>query len=98
MKSLILSIILAISSFTFTFSQSFPTDPETKKISYQETVILDSLTKDEIYERAKEWMTNFFKTNKFDVNDKVNYKLVNEGFLWIKQAHVYKFFHIFYFL
>ncbi len=50
MKSLTLSILISIFSLAFTYSQTLPTDPETKKISYQETVVLDSLTKDDIYE------------------------------------------------
>lgn len=75
---------LAVASFcfltaSFSTAQNLPTDPETNKVILQETVDIDTVGKAELYERAKEWMTVLFKSSKFDVNDKVNYKLVNEG-------------------
>jgi hypothetical protein len=72
-------------------AQTFPTDPETKKITYQETVIIDSVSKSDLYERSVNFMTELFKTNKFDVNDKVNYKVTNEGYFSISYTYDFKY-------
>lgn len=66
-------------------------DPETQKVLYQETVTIDSLKKEQIFKRAYDWMTNNFKTNKFDVNDKVNYKLANEGSFPLSYTYDFKY-------
>lgn len=72
-------------------AQSLTPDPETNKFQYQETVSIDSLSKDDLYERAKEWMTNYFKTNKFDVNDKANYTLGHEGNFQVSYTYDFKY-------
>jgi hypothetical protein len=66
-------------------------DPDTKKVLYQETVTIDSLDKKALYERGVEWMTKNFKTNKFDVNDKVNLKLAHEGTFPVSYTYDFKY-------
>ena len=72
-------------------SQNLPIDPETKKVLYQETVEIDSLTKDVLNERAKTWMKNFYKSDKLDMNDVANSRIMKEGYFIIKLTYDYKY-------
>lgn len=93
MAKILYSLLIAFFFLTshVSMGQTLPTDAETKKITYQETVVLDSVSKKEIFDRATEWMTNSMKTNKFDVNDKVNFKLVHEGNFAISYTYDFKY-------
>jgi hypothetical protein len=93
MAKILYSFLAASLLFTsyVSMGQTLPTDAETKKITYQETVVLDSVPKQEIFDRATEWLTNSMKTNKFDVNDKVNYKLMHEGNFAISYTYDFKY-------
>ncbi len=91
-KTLLNSSILLVLLIPFCLNaQTFPTDPETKKITYQETVIIDSVLKDELYNRSVNFMTALFKTNKFDVNEKVNYKITHEGYFTVSYTYDFKY-------
>ncbi|MCS6824866.1 MAG: DUF4468 domain-containing protein [Cytophagaceae bacterium] len=72
-------------------AQSLPTDNDTKKITYQETVIIDSVTRDVLYERCKYWIANYYKTDKYDVDDKANFKVLKEGFFIVKLTYDIKY-------
>lgn len=87
----LLSAFFFILCIPLSMGQGLQTDPETNKITYQETVVLDSVTKEDIYERAKEWMATYFKTNKFDVNDKANFKLGHEGNFPVTYTYDFKY-------
>jgi hypothetical protein len=73
------------------FAQTLPLDPETKKVVFTETVTLDSLSKDQLYERSIEWLTNYYKTSTFDVNDKANGKTGTEGNFSISLTYDFKY-------
>ena len=88
--SLLIVSLFFINSYTSN-GQALPTDEETKKITYQETVVLDSVSKQEIFDRATDWMTNLMKTNKFDVNDKTDFKLVHEGNFPVSFTYDFKY-------
>jgi hypothetical protein len=87
----ILSIALALSAVLSSNAQNLPIDAETKKVLYQETVTIDSLTKDVLAERAKIWMKQFYKSDKLDMNDVANSRIMKEGFFIIKLTYDYKY-------
>jgi hypothetical protein len=72
-------------------AQNLPTDSETKKITFQETVDIDSLTKDVLYERAKQWIKNYYKSDRYDMNDVVKSRLMKESYFVIKLTYDYKY-------
>ena len=72
-------------------AQNLPTDAETKKISFQETVECDTLTKDVLYERAQQWIKNYYKSDRYDMNDVVKLRLMKEGNFIIKLTYDYKY-------
>jgi hypothetical protein len=90
-RNLLSLFSLIFFSVSIGYGQGLPTDTETKKVSFQETVPIDSVTKNDLYERAVEWMTAYYKTNKFDVNDKVNLKLANEGNFSVIYTYDFKY-------
>ena len=78
MRTKILLFLLALLP-AVSFAQSFPTDPETKKFTFQETVNVDTLSKDLIYERSKEWMGKFYNSTSLDFDNKETGKISKEG-------------------
>ncbi|MDB5258337.1 MAG: hypothetical protein JWM14_3032 [Chitinophagaceae bacterium] len=90
-RKCILVVVMA-SFFAITAqAQNLPIDGETKKVLYQETVEIDSLTKDVLAERAKVWMTQFYKSDKLDMNDVANSRIMKEGYFIIKLTYDYKY-------
>ena len=88
--------ILLLTALTAVFAltgqaQNLPIDAETKKVMYQETVEIDSLTKDLLAERAKIWMKQFYKSDKLDMNDVANSRIMKEGYFIIKLTYDYKY-------
>jgi hypothetical protein len=72
-------------------AQGLPTDAETKKITFQETVPLDSVSREDIYQRSKDWIANFYKTDKYSPDDKANYKVGKEGSFEIQLTYDFKY-------
>lgn len=71
--------------------QGLPIDQETKKILFQETVSMDSVSRDELYIRGKEWIMNFYKTDKLTPDDKANFKIGKEGVVDVQLTYDYKY-------
>ena len=42
-----------------------PIDPLTNKITWQETIPLDSITRDEMFDRCKRWLAHYYKIETF---------------------------------
>ncbi|MDB5273471.1 MAG: hypothetical protein JWO58_1838 [Chitinophagaceae bacterium] len=84
-------MVFTLTSFVSLQAQNLPIDAETKKVLYQETVEIDSLTKDVLNERAKTWMTHFYKSDKLDMNDVANSRIMKEGYFIIKLTYDYKY-------
>jgi len=83
-------LIMALTAFHVK-AQTLPTDPETKKFTYQETVTLEGISKDDLFERAKNWMMTYYKTMKFDLENSVEGKIVHEGSLAIMLTYDFKY-------
>lgn len=49
------------------------------KITFEETVAIDSATKDQLYSRARNWMTTYYKSDKFSVSNQADGELVHDG-------------------
>jgi hypothetical protein len=75
MKYLIaLSIFLGLSVLC-SAQTGLPSDPETNKISWQETIPLDSITRDEMFDRCKRWLAHYYKIESFSIDSKVSYTI-----------------------
>jgi hypothetical protein len=73
----ILFTIITLFSINYSsFSQDFnlPLDEKTQKVTYQDTLYIDSLSKNEIYDRLLAWTGRYFDTQKtiIDYVDKEN--------------------------
>jgi hypothetical protein len=52
---------------------------------------MESISKDELYDRSITWLTEYYKTNKFDFNDKVNGKTGTEGYFIVSMTYDFKY-------
>lgn len=92
MKSLKLFLVLSllfVSSLGMT--QSLPLDPETNKVVFQDIIAVDSVNKDELYERAKDWLIRNFKESKLKLDDKANGQLIKQGEMEILLTYDFKY-------
>lgn len=90
-KKLVWLTAIVVGSIGSAEAQNLPIDAETKKVLYQETVEIDSLTKDVLAARAKVWMKQFYKSDKLDMNDVANSRIMKEGYFIIKLTYDYKY-------
>ncbi|MBJ6109467.1 DUF4468 domain-containing protein [Hymenobacter sp. BT523] len=67
---------------------TLPVDPDTKQVSYSAVVEAPSTTKDQLYERALEWMTKTYQSDNdvVQIKDKQQGKLVAKGYTTLTQA------------
>lgn len=91
MKKRALIVFAMIVGWISAGAQGLPTDAETKKVTYQETVVLDSVSRDELYQRTKDWIANFYKTDKYSPDDKANYKVGKEGNFEVQLTYDFKY-------
>lgn len=85
------SIFVFLLLYSGAFSQSLPTDPETNKNTYKETITLDSLTKEELFNRAKKWIATKAVNNKPDVANLENGDVEGDISFIIKLTYDYKY-------
>ena len=80
MKTLILIFVLLLSVVT-TKSQTFPFDSSTHKVDYQEVVHVDSLSKDELFTRSREWFALICRDSKsvIQMDDRQSGKMIGKG-------------------
>jgi hypothetical protein len=91
LKNVLVLSVLLLSVSLGAHAQNLPTDPETKKITFQETVESDTLTKDVLYERSMQWIKNYYKSDRFDMNDVVKSRVMKESYFVIKLTYDYKY-------
>lgn len=56
-----------------------PRDATTEKVSFTDVVTVSDATKDQLFNRAKSWMTNYYKNEQFAINNKEEGRLTREG-------------------
>ncbi|MFN8416941.1 MAG: DUF4468 domain-containing protein [Cytophagaceae bacterium] len=83
--------LLLIGSISIQAQSSFPIDSETQKIAWVETVTIDSLTKQQLYERAKRWMTIYYKSTTFDTDSKESFTVTKTGDFTIALTYDFKY-------
>ncbi|MFL5729165.1 MAG: DUF4468 domain-containing protein [Cytophagaceae bacterium] len=89
MKIIVAFCLLITASLSLS-AQTLPTDAETKKITFQETVNMDSLSKSMLYDRCKNWMTNYYKSTKFDLDDKSS-RIGMSGYFLVTLTYDFKY-------
>jgi hypothetical protein len=62
-------ILIASLGISPVFAQNLPMDEETNKVTYTETITLDTLTRDVLFDRAKKWIITKSEDKKPDVAD-----------------------------
>jgi len=79
-KVFIISILFVFNSIQLK-AQNWPIDPETKQIIFTEVVAVDSVSKDELYLRAKEWFAKTYNDSKevIQLSDKEAGKIIGKG-------------------
>ncbi|OOQ57153.1 DUF4468 domain-containing protein [Mucilaginibacter pedocola] len=79
MKQLICLFALLLPAIAY--SQKFPIDSATQKVTYKEVVLADGLTKDQLFSNAKLWAVKTFKSAKdvIQLEDKASGKVVVQG-------------------
>ena len=80
MNKLLLFIVITV-TVNFVKAQNFPIDSSTKLVSYSGIVKVDSLSKDELYNRARAWFSSSFNSAKavLDMDDRQAGKLIGKG-------------------
>ena len=70
----ILIILFGINSSSFAQDFNLPLDEKSQKVTYQDTLYVDSTAKNEIYDKLLAWAGRYFDTQKsiIDYVDKVN--------------------------
>lgn len=93
MKNLtkILFVFLLLSSPLFTVAQTLPIDPETNKVVFQEAVETDSINKQQLYERTRQWMIQNFKETKLAQEDSTKGLLVKQADVTILLTYDFKY-------
>ncbi len=91
MKKAGLIIWMVLITWAIASAQGLPVDTETKKVTFQETVSLDTVSRDELYQRSKDWISIFYKTDKYSPDDKANYKIGKDGELDIQLTYDFKY-------
>ena len=56
-----------------------PRDATTDKVSFTDVVTVNGATKDQLFNRARKWMTNYYKNEQFAINNKEDGRLTREG-------------------
>lgn len=77
----ILYILFLLPVFCRGQNIKLPIDSDTKKITYQEVVHVDSTSKDELYTRAREWFARNFVSSKevLQMEDRAAGKIIGKG-------------------
>lgn len=68
-----------------------PIDPLTNKVTWQETIPLDSITRDEMFDRCKRWLAHYYKIESFTVDSKVSYTVATNADFIINLTYDFKY-------
>jgi len=88
----LLGLVLIVSLNIITNAQSaLPTDATTNKISWQETIPLDSITRDDMFDRCKRWLAHYYKIETFTIDSKVSYTVATNADFIINLTYDFKY-------
>ena len=88
----IIAMITVLGYSIITQAQSaLPMDATTNKITWQETIPLDSITKDEMFDRCKRWLAHYYKIETFTVDSKVSYTVATNANFNISLTYDFKY-------
>lgn len=68
-----------------------PIDPLTNKVSWQETIPLDSITRDDMFDRCKRWLAHYYKIETFTIDSKVSYTVATNADFNINLTYDFKY-------
>jgi len=88
----IIAMIAVLGYSIITQAQSaLPMDATTNKITWQETIPLDSITRDEMFDRCKRWLAHYYKIETFTVDSKVSYTVATNANFNISLTYDFKY-------
>jgi len=88
----IIAMITVLGYSIITQAQSaLPMDATTNKITWQETIPLDSITRDEMFDRCKRWLAHYYKIETFTVDSKVSYTVATNANFNISLTYDFKY-------
>ncbi len=85
-----LIVLLCCNSITKAQS-TLPMDATTNKISWQETIALDSVTRDDMFDRCKKWLAHYYKIETFTIDSKVSYTVATNADFIINLTYDFKY-------
>lgn len=68
-----------VSSNTTKVPEKLPMNETTKKVTFEEVIDIQGISKDVLYERAKNWIIKFTKNTEFITDDKLNGEITKKG-------------------
>lgn len=88
----ILGMMFVIGMNILVHAQSaLPIDPLTNKVTWQETIPLDSVTRDEMYARCKRWLAHYYKVETLAIDSEVSYTVANNANFSISLTYDFKY-------
>lgn len=81
MRSILLTTVFLFSALLFSYSQDLPADPESGKITYEEVVQADGLSKSDLYSNALEWFALKYNSanDVIQLKDESSGKIIGKG-------------------
>lgn len=91
MKYLVAISLLFSLNLLSSGQSGLPIDPLTNKITWQETIPLDSITRDEMFDRCKRWLAHYYKIESFTIDSKVSYTVATNADFIINLTYDFKY-------
>lgn len=91
MKYIIALITMLGFSVILQAQSALPMDATTNKITWQETIPLDSISRDEMFDRCKRWLAHYYKIESFTVDSKVSYTVATNASFNISLTYDFKY-------
>ncbi|WMJ73812.1 DUF4468 domain-containing protein [Cytophagaceae bacterium ABcell3] len=74
-------------------AQTFPTDPDNQKITYQETVEIEGQDQNEIFEKTRKWLEVYFSNKEKVKEDKEKSEVSRKGSFEVIITYDYRYKH-----
>ncbi len=70
---------------------ALPIDATTNKVTWQETIPLDSISRDDMFDRCKRWLAHYYKIESFTVDSKVSYTVATNASFNVNLTYDFKY-------